>query len=148
RNRPRLRERIELDTLAGLAGRLHRARFGEAASIVDRATLRTLLANGAREAEAAFSESFLLSEWDHVVDAWQLRTWEAYRTVARIGRKIRLPEAARHRAWGVFERVWEALDSQELTTEAAVYNRLAADFASSGGAPYDHVVLDEAQDAS
>ncbi len=38
--------------------------------------------------------AFLLSEWEQVVDAWQLETWESYRDVARLGRKTRLPETA------------------------------------------------------
>lgn len=38
----------------------------------------------------AFSDSFLLNEWTQVVDAWRLTTWEAYRDVARLGRKTRL----------------------------------------------------------
>jgi hypothetical protein len=34
---------------------------------------------------------FLLAEWDQIVDAWQLESWEAYRDVVRLGRKTRLP---------------------------------------------------------
>jgi len=34
-----------------------------------------------------FSLPFLLTEWDQVVDAWQLETWDKYRDVARLGRK-------------------------------------------------------------
>jgi hypothetical protein len=33
----------------------------------------------------------LLTEWQQVVDAWQLQSWEGYRDVARLGRKTRLP---------------------------------------------------------
>jgi hypothetical protein len=33
-----------------------------------------------------------MSEWEQVVDAWQLATWESYRDVARLGRKTRLKE--------------------------------------------------------
>ena len=29
------------------------------------------------------------------MDAWQLDSWEAYRDVARLGRKTRLPESRR-----------------------------------------------------
>ena len=42
-----------------------------------------------------FSQQFLLTEWEQLVDAWQLESWEAYRDVARLGRKTRLPEAQR-----------------------------------------------------
>ena len=52
-----------------------------------------------------FGLHFLLTEWEQVVDAWQLETWEAYRDVARLGRKTRLPEAQRKVLWSIFERV-------------------------------------------
>jgi len=149
RARPRVRERIDVATLVGLAQRLHRARFGEAAKLVTEAELERVMEAAANEAGAAFSLSFLLSEWEHVVDAWQLRDWEAYKSVPRIGRKVRLPESARRAAWSVFELVWKALDERGATTEAGVYGRLARDEGAGGrAAPYDHVVLDEAQDAS
>lgn len=148
RHRPRLRERLDVATLAGLAARLHRARFGRDAHVVDGATLASLLADAARATDAPFAPGFLANEWDQVVDAWQLRDWEAYRAVPRLGRKVRLPESARARAWAVFERVWAELDARGLTTEAAVYQALADAYAGGGTAPYAHVVLDEAQDAS
>ena len=50
------------------------------------------------------SQRFLETEWSEVVDAWQLTSWEAYRDVARLGRKTRLPEAQRKALWEVFER--------------------------------------------
>src|SRR3712207_7605836 len=51
------------------------------------------------------SSDLLRGEWEDVVDAWQLDTWEAYRDVRRLGRKTRLPEAQRAALWGIFERV-------------------------------------------
>jgi hypothetical protein len=29
--------------------------------------------------------AFLLTEWEQVVNAWQLETWDAYRDVLRLG---------------------------------------------------------------
>ena len=44
------------------------------------------LAKAAEQAGAhKFTKRFLLTEWDQVVDAWQLSTWEEYRDVARLG---------------------------------------------------------------
>jgi len=40
--------------------------------------------------ETRFTQRFLTAEWRHVVDAWQLRSWEAYRDVTRLGRKTRI----------------------------------------------------------
>ena len=53
-----------------------------------------------------------------MVDAWQLDSWEAYRDVARLGRKTRLPEAQRKVLWSIFERVRAGLKAQNLITHA------------------------------
>ena len=37
-----------------------------------------------------FNIGFLTAEWEHVVDAWQFKTWENYRDVKRLGRKTRI----------------------------------------------------------
>ena len=51
---------------------------------------------------------FLLTEWEHVVDAWQLKTWEEYRDVARLGRKTRLRRAQRAVLWSILSGVGTA----------------------------------------
>ena len=89
-----------------------------------------------------------MPEWTEVVDAWQLASWEAYRDVARLGRKTRLPEKQRQALWAIFERVRAALRERRLFTRAEIYGRLAARFAGRERAPYDFVVVDEAQDVS
>jgi superfamily I DNA/RNA helicase len=81
------------------------------------------------------------------VDAWQLASWEAYRDVARLGRKTRLPEKQRQALWVIFERVRAALTERGLMTPAELCSRLAAHLAVSRP-PYDFVVVDEAQDVS
>ena len=59
---------------------------------------------------------FLHTEWREVVDAWQLDSWEAYRDVARLGRKTRLPEKQRVALWEVFARIRAELKKAKLTT--------------------------------
>jgi superfamily I DNA/RNA helicase len=148
-NRPRLRERLDIATLDALALRLYRARRGTGARIVDSAAVRDLLVKASEGPRAPrFSEAFLMSEWEQVVDAHGLRTWEAYRDVARLGRKMRLPESARERAWQAFSATLDQLSDRGLTTMATLYGALADDWGDSAHAPYDHVILDEAQDAS
>ena len=104
-----------------------------------------------REASGAagghqFGLPFLLSEWEQVVDAWQVRDWEGYRDVARLGRKTRLPEARRRALWAVFEHARAALKARKLTTPAGMYTALAASLAYSKKRPFDFAVVDEAQD--
>jgi len=90
----------------------------------------------------------LQSEWDQVVDAWQLETWEAYRDVVRLGRKTRLPEAQRSILWAIFSRVRAELEARKLITPAQMFRTLAATMANSQRRVFDFAVIDEAQDLS
>jgi hypothetical protein len=54
-------------------------------------------------------------------DAWQIHSWEAYRDVQRLGRKIRLPEKRRRTRWDIFVGVRAALAERHLLTEADLY---------------------------
>jgi UvrD/REP helicase N-terminal domain len=91
---------------------------------------------------------FLHTEWREVVDAWQLDSWEAYRDVARLGRKTRLPEKQRVALWEVFARIRAELKKAKLTTLGEIYGHLTADLAGGRPRPYDFVIADEAQDVS
>ena len=143
---PRLAERIDVYSLPGVAQRLHKMYFGSA-TLADKDVIRGLLSDASsRAAEHKFSPSFLLAEWEQVVDAWQLRNWEAYQNVARLGRKTRLTEAKREVLWSIFEDVRSNLASQGLTTEPTMFARLADEFANGRSAPFDFAVVDEAQD--
>ena len=75
-------------------------------------------------------------------------TWKAYRDVARLGRKTRLPEAARAKLWSIFEHVRAALAKDNLLTESSLFSRLATAMMKSGHTPYDFAIIDEAQDIS
>jgi superfamily I DNA/RNA helicase len=145
---PRLGERLEVHALDTIGRRLHERLLGQV-RLASRGQLRELLVQAAGEVGAErFSPYFLLTEWEDVVDAWQLESWEAYRDVQRLGRKTRLPEAQRAVLWAVFERVREGLDAQGLTTRARMFGRLAARLGEQPHPPFDFAVIDEAQDVS
>ena len=145
---PRLAERIDVHSLNALGVRLYKAHVGEAA-IASRELLRELVqAAVSTIGDHKFGMHFLLTEWEQVVDAWQLATWEEYREVARLGRKTRLPEAQRAVLWSIFERVREALKVRKLTTHAGLFMALASVLAGSKKPPFDFAVVDEAQDIS
>ena len=69
-----------------------------------------------------------------------------YVTVQRMGRKSRLGPKQRERLWPVFASVRAALQAERYTTWAAVFSLLAARFANKSAKPFDHIVIDEAQD--
>jgi len=145
---PRLRERIDVEALDTVAWRLHDRLLGHA-TIATREVMHGLVRDAARESgNQRLSLPFLWTEWKEVVDAWQLDSWEAYRDVARLGRKTRLPETRRQALWTIFDRVRVGLGEQKLLTQADLYARLAGHLAASQRPPYDFVVVDEAQDVS
>jgi hypothetical protein len=145
-NEPRVAERIDVSTLDAIGLRLYQSHIGKA-TLAGRDLVVELL----REASAAvrghkFSPHFLLSEWEQLVDAWQLERWQAYRDVARLGRKTRLPEAQREVLWSIFELVGAGLKTRNVITRAGLFTALAAELASGKNPPFDFVVADEAQD--
>lgn len=147
-NEPVLGERIEVHALDTIVHRLYELNVGRP-TIATRDEIRQLLSDASGAAGAQrFSTRFLLSEWEDVVDAWQLGTWEAYRDVARLGRKTRLPEAQRQILWTIFDGVRALMTVHGLVTWADLYGRLAEQYQAIQRAPFDFVVVDEAQDLS
>ncbi len=145
-NEPRLGERVEVLSLDAIARRLYDLNF-DRARIAGRETVTALLKEAAQAVEAhKFSFHFLRSEWEQVVDAWQLETWESYRDVARLGRRTRLPENQRAVLWSIFARVRSGLAERGLITMPGIMSRLAAKYASGAAGPFDFIVVDEAQD--
>jgi len=93
-----------------------------------------------------FSLAFLMAEWEHIVDAWQLKEWPAYREFVRLGRKSRLSEGQRQVLWDIFGRVRSGLRTKRLSTRPEMYTALAGALTKVRRLAYDHVVVDEAQD--
>ena len=158
-HQPRLAERLEVVDIHGMGLRLMN-RLRERSQPKPRlatppdvmAAVEVALAE--RRAEqpdallARFTSRFVLGEWTDVVDAWQLKRWEDYRDVKRLGRKTRLSEPQRQALWTVFEAVQARLDAAGLTTAARLFTKLAAKLVQLKHPPFDFVVVDEAQDLS
>ena len=147
-NEPRLAERLEVHAMNAIGERLYEQRFGRP-RIASRDQVRQWLEEAAAKATGLkFTLNFLLTEWEELVDTWQLDSWDAYRDVKRLGRKTRLPEAQRAALWSVFDVVRGRLKDEGLITYAGLFNRLAEDLAGRKHPPFDYVVVDEAQDIS
>lgn len=147
-NQPRLGERIDVHAMNAVGERLYEATFG-AMRLVTSKELDGLLESAAKaHPDHGFSASFLRSEWDNVVDAWQLRSWEAYRDVQRLGRKTRLPESRRQVLWAIHEDVRAGMDKHGWITHADLFAHLAEELPKRRHPPYDFAVIDEAQDVN
>ena len=116
---PRLAERIDVHSLNAIGLRLYKSHCGPV-NLASREAVRELLGEASKTVGGhKFSLHFLFTEWEQVVDAWQLETWESYREVARLGRKTRLPEAQRTILWSIFEKVRAGLKERKLATMPA-----------------------------
>jgi mRNA-degrading endonuclease RelE of RelBE toxin-antitoxin system len=147
-NEPRLGERIDVHSLNAIGIRLYKSHVGQPA-IASQDVLRELIKEAAGAVTGhKFGLHFLLTEWEQVVDAWQLESWEAYRDVARLGRKTRLPEPQRTVLWSIFERVRSRLKTRKLITHAGLFSALAVVLSKNENSPFDFAVVDEAQDIS
>ena len=145
---PRLAERIDVHSLDAIGLRLYKSHCGQV-TLASREAVRSVIGQGSKAVGGhKFSLQFLLTEWEQVVDAWQLATWESYRDVARLGRKTRLAEAQRAVLWSIFERVRSGLKERKLTTHAGLFTLLAVAVAKDKHPPFDFVVVDEAQNIS
>jgi superfamily I DNA/RNA helicase/mRNA-degrading endonuclease RelE of RelBE toxin-antitoxin system len=145
-NEPRLAERIEVHALNTIGHRLYELKNG-LLKLASRETLQELVKMSSEKVEAhKFTPNFLIGEWEQIVDAWQLNSWEEYRDVARLGRKTRLPEKQRRVLWTIFELVRSELRNRGLITYSQTFSDLSA--ANRNHPPFDFAVIDEAQDIS
>jgi len=145
---PRLAERIDVHSLNAIGLRLYKTHVGQA--MIARGEIVRELVQEAASAVVGhkFGLHFILTEWEQVVDAWQLDDWEAYREVVRLGRKTRIPEPQRKVLWSIFERVRAGLKARHLITHAQLFSALATAISKNKNVVFDFVVVDEAQDIS
>jgi len=147
-NEPRIGERIEVYSMNAVGRRLFELNFGRP-NIAPQEMVRQLLARASEEVnEHSSSLNFLMTEWEDVVDAWRLESWEAYRDVLRLGRKTRLPEKRRAALWTIFKHVRLNMKARNLIAYSDLFALLASYFSQRGHSPYDFIVVDEAQDIS
>ena len=147
-NEPRLAERIDVYSINAIGLRLAKM-YGNQTSIASADVLKKLLRIASEQiSNHKFTLHFLTTEWDQIVDSWQLCNWESYRDVTRLGRKTRLPEAQRTTLWSIFEIVRTKLAEKKLTTYASLFTELAKSIKTNKKPLFDFAVIDEAQDIS
>ena len=147
-NEPRIADRIEVHSINHVASRLYEIRCG-AFNVVSNDVVHKLIENIALDnVENTFGNQFLFSEWEQVVDGWQLHNWDDYRGVLRLGRKTRLPEAKRKIIWAILSEVRMELNKKGIVTLPEMFEKLSNQLKLSGNNPFDYIVIDEAQDVS
>lgn len=142
-----LLDRVTTGSFLQVAKELHVLAFGRQPVIVATQAIRSQLAKAAAEQDVLEATSqFLLSEWDNVIDAWQIDSLADYAEVPRVGRKSRLGPKQRERLWGLFAAVQAYLKQRRLLTEPGLFAAVQAHYAGGADKPFTHIVVDEAQD--
>jgi superfamily I DNA/RNA helicase len=140
-------ERVTVLSFRKAAEELYTRIHGHKPDIVSEQKLREMIKSAAKSAGLTrFSPQFLNSEWEHVIDAWQVGSLDAYAAVPRMGRKNRLGVRQREELWSVFSAVRERLRAEALLTPADLFSAVTAHYAGQEAKPYTHIVVDEAQD--
>jgi len=138
--------RITVAPWAGAAVELYQLTVGRP-RMAGEDVVRAALEGAARaRGVTEVSTRFLLSEWTHVVDAWQIEGAQAYAEVPRLGRKSRMGRSRRERVWPVFAAARASLAERGFSTWPEIFARVAAHYAAGARKPFSHIVIDEAQD--
>jgi len=144
---PALAARITVAPWDRLADELHQLAFGRRPRMASEQQVRSALSKAAAAAApGAFTERFLVAEFTHVIDAWQVASAAAYAETPRPGRKSRLGAKQRERLWPIFAGACATLDGQDLWTWPRLYARLQEHHAGAATKPFTSIVVDEAQD--
>lgn len=137
--------RIDVLTVDQVARRVVETRVGRFLLIQhddERAMWRKIVRNRALD----FSETFLSEEWRQVVLAQGLTTLDDYLAVRRSGRGRRLGPLQRAQIWRAISEFEQELKERDARTYETVCRTAARVLAEQDDKPYDHVVVDEAQD--
>lgn len=143
---PRLGERIDVHSISAVGIRLYKTRLGEPKIASAEDVSSALQEAAAEQPEQHFTSRFLTTEWDQIIDAWQLDSLEGYQNVSRLGRKTRIPKKQQLILWKIFDSARQKLNVSRVVTESKMFTQLAAAIAAEKNSPFDYAVVDEAQD--
>ena len=143
---PRLAEQIDVYSMASISKRLYEFKFGKTKIATKEEVREVLRIVCETVGNPKVSVRLIWSEWENIVDAWELNSWDEYRDFARLGRKTQLPEKQLRDMWSILVRCREEIEQKGVIPEAGVMAALATHFEEEGKSPFDFAVVDEAQD--
>lgn len=139
--------RIRVASFNDVADELYQLATGRRPHVASDEQVRVVVEKAAvAVGEASFSLRFLMSEWTHVVDAWQLDSLQSYAEVPRLGRKNRMGPKQRVKLWPIMEAARKSLHDRGFYTWPQIYAAVADHYRDKTEKPFTHVVVDEAQD--
>jgi plasmid maintenance system killer protein len=139
--------RIVVASFQGIALELYQLLHASKPFIASHAQVRSALEKARQDIGTdEFSLRFLMSEWETVVDPWQVADEASYAAVPRVGRARRLGTQQRARLWPIFARARDVLGQRGMFTQARVMADVACGYLGRNEKPFTHIVVDEAQD--
>lgn len=142
---PEVRARIRVQHLHALAAEIVRTAPRHPVALGDRDLDRRVTA-ARGDLPAAWTDAFLVAEWRAVIDFRGVRSLASYQAIPRQGRGRRLSAAERAAIWPVFARMREEMERKGEASWADHCELAAGILATRGETPFDHVLIDEAQD--
>lgn len=144
---PELLEHIHVTTVDALARRTvaDAEQVANVAVLVGR-PIEALWQDVIDEEGFAFSKEFVSAEWEQVVLARNVKTRDEYFATARAGRGVRLPRRDRAEVWRAVEAFEAKLQRSGKRTFLQLASAAAGYMDAAVVKPYDHVLVDEAQD--
>ncbi|MCP9491612.1 MAG: UvrD-helicase domain-containing protein [Solirubrobacteraceae bacterium MAG38_C4-C5] len=144
---PELLERIDVTTVDALARRtVADAEGAPAVHVIYGRPLGDLWQTVVDEHGFGFGVEFLAQEWEQVVLARGIRSRDDYFATPRPGRGVRLPRRDRAEVWRAVEAFAAALQRAGKRTFLQLAAGAAGYLDAAAIKPYDHVLVDEAQD--
>ena len=81
KSEPRLAERIDVYSINAIGARLYNKLIGPVSLVSPEIINEVIMEASTKVSNHKFRRHFLESEWEEVVDGWQLKSWDGYITV-------------------------------------------------------------------
>jgi len=143
---PDLVEVVDVINIDRVANQLVKKVDGSAPRILASEALRELWEDKLLEFRCDLTPRFVLQEWEQVVLAQNLGSRDDYLQAPRSGRGVRLNRKQRSELWQVIKAATGEMESLGVRTHLQVAARAATYVERAEVKPYQHVIVDEAQD--
>jgi hypothetical protein len=141
-----VRRQVEILNVDRLAYRIVEHARGTRPVIADGRELSQRWSDAASQASLPFTPTFLNREWEQVILAQDLHSEQQYLSCLRAGQGTPLGKSQRSQIWRLAQQVVGELQAGRHSTYLQLANEATHILRQSLGAPYRHVIVDEAQD--
>jgi len=141
-----IRGRVDILNVDRLAFQIVATARGSNPSPIDGKDLTDVWAAQAQEAGLPFAAAFLVREWRQVILAQGLTSEGAYLTCSRAGQGTPLGKTQRRQVWNLVRQVEAELKAMGRDTFVQLADEAARVLRQGPAQPYQHVIIDEAQD--